>query len=106
MSDPESPEKTENEAWYDAEIAPALAALAIRCQERGMSFIATVEYDHGERAGTYYLIEDVGLEMQMQYYCAMTVPSVDAYIMHLIRHCQREGIDTSGSIVLSGSVVP
>jgi hypothetical protein len=106
MSDPESPEKTENEAWYDAEIAPALAALAIRCQERGMSFIATVEYDHGERAGTYYLIEDGGLEMQMQYYCAMTVPSVDAYVIKLIRHCKRKGIDTSGSLVLSRSEIP
>ena len=37
--DPALPETTEGEAWYDAEIAPALAALAKRCHERGMAFV-------------------------------------------------------------------
>lgn len=34
--DPALPEVSPDEAWYDAEIAPALAALATRCHARGM----------------------------------------------------------------------
>ena len=63
--DPALPETTEGEAWYDAEIAPALAALARRCHERGMSFIAAVEYQPGDRGGTYCLTKDAGTAMRM-----------------------------------------
>ena len=41
--DPALPEKTEGETWYDAEIAPALAALAKRCHERSMSLVPNVD---------------------------------------------------------------
>lgn len=34
----------EREAFYDTEIAPALVSLAKQCQERGMSFLALVDY--------------------------------------------------------------
>lgn len=98
--DPALPETTEGEAWYDAEIAPALAALAKRCHERGMAFVAVVEYQPGDRAGTYYMTEDAGLAMTMQHLCAMTAPNVDAYVMNLKRHCKEQGIDTGGSFAL------
>ena len=88
------------EAWYDAEIAPALAALAKRCHERGMAFVAVVEYQPDDRAGTYYMTEKAGLAMTMQYLCAMTAPNVDAYVMNLKRHCKEQGIDTGGSFAL------
>lgn len=96
------PETTEGEAWYDAEIAPALAELAKRCHERGMSFIATVEYQPGDRGGTYYLTEDAGLQMHMLHLAAQTVPNVDRYILALRRHCKERGQDISGSFVLRG----
>lgn len=99
--DPATPETTEDEAWYDAEIAPALAALAKRCHERGMAFVAVVEYQTGVRAGTYYMTEGAGLEMHMQHFCAMTAPNVDAYAMNLRRHCKERRIDTGGSFALS-----
>ena len=89
------------EDWYDAEIAPALRDLAKKCHERGMSFVAAVEYEPGERGGTYYLTEDAGLEMQMLRICALTVPNVDAYVINLKRHAHRLGIDTSASWVLA-----
>lgn len=41
----------EREAVYDAEIAPALAALSKRCQECGMSMLAEVEWDAATAAG-------------------------------------------------------
>lgn len=100
--DPALPEVSEDEAWYDAEIAPALAALAKRCHERGMSFIAAVEYQPGDRGGTYYLTEDAGLQMHMLHLAAQTVPNVDRYILALRKHCKEHGQDIGGSFVLRG----
>ena len=102
--DPALPETTEGEAWYDAEIAPALAELAKRCHKRGMAFVAVVEYEPGHRAGTYYMTEEAGLEMTMQHFCAMTAPNVDAYVMNLKRHCDAQDIDTGGSFALEAGV--
>ncbi len=100
--DPALPEVSEDEAWYDAEIAPALADLAKRCNERGMSFVAVVEYQPGDRAGTYMMTEDAGLSMHMVSLCSRTAPNVDAYVMNLKRHCKAVGQDMSGSFVLRG----
>lgn len=36
---------SENEDFYDKEIAPALLDLANKCAERGMHFVAQIEYD-------------------------------------------------------------
>jgi hypothetical protein len=99
--DPAIPEVSEDEAWYDAEIAPALASLAKRCNERGMSFVAGVEYEPGRRGGTYFVTEDAGTAMRMLYLCANTAPNVDAYIMHLKRWAKEKGVDTSSSWVLT-----
>lgn len=33
------------EAFYDAEIAPVLLALCKKCQDRGLGFLAMVQYD-------------------------------------------------------------
>lgn len=101
MNDKTQQNDTEGEAWYDAEIAPKLAELAKLCHARGMSFLAQVEYQPGDRAGTYYMT-DAGLAMTMQYLCAMTAPNVDAYVMNLKRHCKAVGQDISGSFVLRG----
>lgn len=98
--DPALPEMSEDEAWYDAEIAPALTAIAKRCSDRGMSFLATVEYEPGRRAGTYYMTEGADLAMQMQYVCAMTVPNVDSYIINLAKSCKSKGIDIGDSMVM------
>ena len=98
--DPAAPETTESEAWYDAEIAPALAALAQRCQERGMAFVAAVEYQPGDHAGTYLVGSDACLQMQMISMCSRSAPNVDGYFLNLARYCREKGIDTRGSIVM------
>ena len=100
--DPALPEVSEGGAWYDAEIAPALADLAKRCQERGMAFVAVVEYQPGDRARTIYMTEHAGLAMQMVNLCAATVPNVDCYILNLRKLCKERGQDISGSFVLRG----
>ena len=91
----------DDEAWYDAEIAPALATLAKRCNERGMSFVACVEYSPGERGGTYYMTEEAGIAMRMVHICSLTAPNVDSYIINLKRYAKENGIDTSSSWVLT-----
>lgn len=98
--DPALPEVSDDEAWYDVEIAPALAALAKRCNERGMSFVAVVEYQPGDRGGTYCMTKDAGLEMRMIHLAAQTVPNVDDYIMSLAKFCNANGVDTGSSFVM------
>ena len=89
-----------NEAWYDAEIAPALAALAKRCHERGMAFIAVVEYQQGEYATMCQVGNDACLPVQMVKMCLQTAPNVDSYLINLARHCKAEGIDARTSMVM------
>ena len=100
--DPALPEVSKDEAWYDAEIAPALAGLAKRCHERGMAFLAVVEYQPGDRARTLYMTEHAGMAMHMVSLCAATVPNVDCYVINLWKHCNAVGQDMSGSFVLRG----
>ena len=99
--DPALPETTEREAWYDMEIAPALAALAKRCNDRGMAFIAVVEYQPGDRASTYYMTGADGTAMHMLHLAAQTVPNVDSYIINLKRWAAKNSVDTTSSYVLS-----
>ena len=91
---------TDGEAWYDAEIAPALADLANRCAARGMAFVAVVECQPGDHAGTYMVGEDAGLALHMVSLCSRTAPNVDAYLMNLRRLCKDKGIDTGGSFAM------
>ena len=90
----------DGETWYDAEIAPALEALAKRCNERGMAFVAEVEYKQNCHSGTYFLGNRAGLSMQMLNLCARTLPNVDRYVINLSRYCKDHGIDTTGSFVM------
>jgi len=92
---------TENEQWYDAEIAPALLALAERCKEREMSLVAVVEYAPGERGATYQLTESAGLPMVMLQLCGMAGENVDGYMIGLTRYCKKHGIDTGASMFMT-----
>ena len=96
----DTPQPLGQEEWYDSEIAPALIALAKRCNERGMSFICDVEYLPDKRAGTYFLTHDHGTEMRMIYLCSMKAPNVDGFIINLVRDCKLHGIDFSSSFVM------
>lgn len=100
MSNPSGGTTSDGEAWYDAEIAPALADLAKRCNERGMSFVAVVEYQPGDRGCTYMLTEDAGLAMQMVGLCSRTAPNVDSYVISLRRYCKAQGIEVGASFVM------
>lgn len=90
-----------DEKWYDTEIAPALKDLAKRCNERGMSFLASVEFQPGDMATTFFLTKDAGVSMQMLKICAMTAPNVDSYVINLKRWAKENNVDAHGSLVLN-----
>lgn len=91
---------SDNEDWYDREISPKLAELANACGDRGLSFIAVVEYEHGSQATTTRFAEGAGLAMTMIKHCAHTAPNLDGYVIGLIKYCRENGIDTGASIVM------
>ena len=90
-----------NEEWYDAEVSPKLLELATACHARGLSFLANVEYAEGDRAETRLFTEDAGLEMQLLARLSDTAPNIDGFIIQVLRYLEQEGIDASGSFVLS-----
>jgi hypothetical protein len=93
-------ERGDNEVFYDEEIAPALIDLAKRCNERGMAFVASVEYDQDKRGDTYFMTEDAGIAINMVYLAARAAPNVDGFVINLKRHCNKHGIDTESSFIL------
>lgn len=90
-----------DEKWYDEEIAPKLKEIAKQCEEKGIAFVATVEYAPGERGSTYLIPEGAGLAMRMLCHCSRMGENVDGYIIGLKRYALDNGIDISGSIYLS-----
>lgn len=91
---------SENEKFYDEEIAPALLEIAKKLDARGMSMIATVEYDRGERGSTYQLAKDRGFEMDLLYAQSRAGNHIDSFLFSVIRMCQRRGISLRESIFL------
>lgn len=91
----------DNEEFYDNEIAPVLLKLMERCSERRMSFVAQVEYQHGDYGLTAKLSDDHSLAMAMLYLCAKSKNNIDSYIINLLRHLQKENIQFDHSIILS-----
>lgn len=91
---------TDNEKFYDDDIAPALREISKKCEQRGMSLLALVEYDAGERGRTTLLQPDAGLEMIMATLCAKAGANIDSYMIGLSRYCHEKGIDASQSIVM------
>lgn len=92
---------TENEQWYDDEIAPLLLEVARRCKTRGVSFIGAVEYNPTDYARTTTFATDAGLAIRMLDFCAQAGTNVDGYIIALMRYCRKHDIPTDSSIVLN-----
>ena len=90
-----------SEQLYDEEIAPVLLELSRKCEARGVSFIAVVEYERGARGRTSTISDGAGLEMRMLDFCARTAPNIDGYVISLIRYCREHGIATDSSIVMN-----
>lgn len=81
----------EREAFYDAEIAPALRALAMRCHANGLSFLAVVEWAPGETGRTYSQSPPAGLGIRWADAAARANGNADSLIFALMKEAQENG---------------
>lgn len=81
----------DRERFYDEELAPVLADMAKRCAEKGLSFVALVEWDFGEVGHTGSLREGRGPQIENASAAAFAGDNVDALIMHLMRKATEHG---------------
>lgn len=87
-----------NEQLYDDEIAPALLALARKCEAAGMTFVARVEWEKGEGGSTVVGdVENSGPAQLMTALAARCNGNFDALAFGLIKR-----LDVSASIFLHG----
>lgn len=86
----------EREAIYDAEIAPALAALAKRCEDCGMSLVAEVEWDAAKAEGgqTVALAEGSSFAIRLVKLAADVRGNIDSMLI-AIRKANPPGLDGS-----------
>lgn len=90
----------DQEALYDAEIAPALMAIGMRCEELGIPFVAAVEYKPGETGHTFYMPDAACIAMQIAHRGAASRGNFDGVCISLLRYLHRMGIDASASMFL------
>lgn len=89
-----------NEEFYDAEIAPALKAVMTKCSERGLPFLATVQYAPGEWGTTVHQPEGTDFWLKCAYAWIRTRGNnIDSFVIWLARQIRMAGTDHS-SIVL------
>ena len=91
---------SENERWYDEEIAPVLLELAKRCQERDMSFLNSVEYDPGNTGETCVLGSRAGFKAKSIYAAIKSHGNVDALIKALYAEIEKRG-ETKVSVYMT-----
>ena len=90
-----------NEEFYDNEIAPELARLARKCSERGMSFMAAVEYEHGEIAETSIAACGFSWVFEMPRLALKCLGNLDKFIFAAAsRARRRDDVDANASMVL------
>lgn len=94
---------TNNEAFYDKEIAPKLRELAEACEARGMAFVAMVEYDPGESGETYTLPKNAGIKSTLAYFAVKCHGNIDTLVLAASKHASQHG---HSSMVLSRMGVP
>ena len=82
---------SEREDFYDQEIAPSLLALCKRCQDRGISFAAKVEWEPGESGTTAFVAEGAGIGMLTAAWAAEANGNADSLIMAMMKHAHEHG---------------
>lgn len=80
-----------NEEFYDAEIAPKLFEMAKACEARGMSFVAQVEYAHGETGETAVVAPGASIKSYTALWGVRCHGNVDALVIAAARHGREHG---------------
>ena len=82
---------TDKEEFYDQEIAPALLVLCKRCQDRGISFVAKVEWEPGESGMTAFVAEGAGIGMVTAAWAAKANGNADSLIFAMMKQARERG---------------
>lgn len=86
-----------NEEFYDQKIAPGLLRLAKQCKARGMSFVASVEYDplNAGRGRTDVQQPDEAAKLsaaqRLVHWAARANGNIDALMFAVDRHAREHG---------------
>lgn len=86
-----------NEEFYDKEIAPELLRLAALCQQKGMGFVASVEYDpiNGGRGTTYFIPPDekdkLSCAQRIVHWASQCNGNIDSLFLACDKHGQKHG---------------
>lgn len=81
----------DQEKFYDEEVAPELARLAKLCEDRGMGFVATVQYNDDGAGTTATLQEGTELSVRLAYVAARCNRNVDVLIGWIVRYALKHG---------------
>lgn len=81
----------QREAFYDAEIAPALMGLARKCEDFGFSIVAKVEWQPGETGTTASIRGDAGFGLRLTHWAAASNGNVDSLIIACKKYGQEHG---------------
>jgi len=74
-------DEAERERYYDEEVAPMLLAMAKACQERGLSFVALVEWAPGDLGQTVALSKTAGAAIRMADLAGRSKGNIDAFMI-------------------------
>ena len=87
----ENSEARKAEALYDQELAPALMAVARKCEASGMSFVAYCEYAEGENGLTAAMNAKASAAFRIALYAAQAGGNVDSLIAALVKDGKENG---------------
>lgn len=93
---------SEDERWYTAEIEGPLKALAERCHERGIAFVAGVFYDADDGVGITTSIPAAPyspMSARWMDYAAKSHRNLDALVIAIGKDAKEHGVSTDASIV-------
>lgn len=87
------------EETYDAEIAPALLAVAKRCQELGFPMVASVEWEPGENGRTEFCpptnetgdLPRPSAKQLLVHYAARCNGNIDSMLMAVLKDAEKYG---------------
>jgi hypothetical protein len=80
-----------NEEFYDSVIAPALLDLGKQCQDRGISFVASVEYATGETGETATINEAASFKIRLAHAAMSSHGNVDSLFFWLVKYAKEHG---------------
>lgn len=97
---------SEAEDFYDAEVAPVLLELSKKCRARGMSFVATVEFEPGATGETVSLRENADGKILMTLMAVQAHGNADLLIMAMSRYAEKHGHSSAALSILGVPTVP